>query len=198
MYTLFMTARGYSISRLPDKLGYCNHSAVPTARQAAKQARLLNGLSIRHVGTRVAAVLAEHFKSMDALVAADVEKLSAINEIGPIIAESVYEYLHSDFGSSTIADLKGLGVRMEAVASAGEGTRALEGKTLVVTGTLTRYTRDEIQELIIRHGGRAASSVSKNTDYVIAGEKAGSKLAKARGLGVPVLSEEQFEALLVG
>ena len=87
-------------------------------------------------------------------------------------------------------------MKTETAAAAAEGPRVLEGKTLVVTGTLQRYSRDEIQELIARHGGRAASSVSKKTDYVVAGEKAGSKLAKARELGVPVLTEDEFEALL--
>jgi DNA ligase (NAD+) len=159
-------------------------------------ARLLSALSIRHVGTRVAAVLAEDFSSMDELMDADVERLSQINEIGPIIAQSVYEFLHSKFGSETIRDLKKLGVKMESAARATSGSRALEDKTLVVTGTLSKYTRDEINELITRHGGRAASSVSKNTDYVVAGENPGSKFDKARQLGVPVLSEEQFEELL--
>ncbi|MBU4271380.1 MAG: NAD-dependent DNA ligase LigA [Planctomycetes bacterium] len=158
-------------------------------------ARLLNGLSIRHVGARVAAVLAERFGSIDALMAATVEQLSETNEIGPIIAQSVYDFLHSKFGSETIDDLRSVGVSMESSRSAG-GTRALEGKTLVVTGMLAKYTRDEIQELIVRHGGRVASSVSKNTDYVVAGEKAGSKLAKAEQLGVKVISEEEFERLL--
>ena len=161
-------------------------------------ARTLNALSIRHVGTRVAAVLAENFGSIDALLTADVEQLSEINEIGPVIAQSVHEYLHGEFGSTTIKDLRDVGVQMEAAAGGVRGPRVLEGKTLVVTGTLQKYTRDQIQELITRHGGRAASSVSKKTDYVVAGEKAGSKLAKAQKLGVPVLSEEEFEALVKG
>ena len=159
--------------------------------------RLLGALSIRHVGHRVAAVLAQAFGSMDALRQASVEQISQTPEIGPVIAQAVYDYLHSDFGAQTIDDLRRLGVAMEAAKAAG-GPRSLEGKTLVVTGTLGKYTRDEIHELIARHGGRAASSVSKNTDFVVAGEKAGSKLDKARQLGVPVLTEEQFEAMLRG
>jgi DNA ligase (NAD+) len=158
-------------------------------------ARLLNGLTIRHVGARVATVLAERFGSMDALMAAGVEQLSETMEIGPIIAQSVYDFLHGKFGMETIADLKSVGVMMKSAARAG-GSRALEGKTLVVTGTLVKYARDEIEELIARHGGHAASSVSKNTDYLVAGEKAGSKLAKAQELGVPVITEEEFERLL--
>jgi len=163
-------------------------------------ARLLNALSIRHVGQRVAQVLAAEFGSIDELAAADEERIAAIHEIGDVIAHSVHEFLTSQRGRELIAELKELGIKMTedrpAQAEAGDGP--LAGKTLVVTGTLENYTRDEIQELIARHGGRAASSVSGSTDYVVAGEKAGSKLAKAEKLGVPVLSEAEFEALLAG
>jgi len=161
-------------------------------------ARLLGGLSIRHVGQRVATVLAEHFGSMDTLCEASVQELSEINEIGPIIAQSVYDFLHSEHGRHVVGELKKLGVNMTGpVRSADKKTAGkLAGKTLVVTGTLTRYTRDEIKDLIAQHGGHAAGSVSKNTDYVVAGEKAGSKLDKARKLGVAVLTEEEFEKLV--
>jgi DNA ligase (NAD+) len=165
-------------------------------------ARLLNALAIRHVGARVAAVLAEHFPSTDDLQEASVDQLSQTLEIGPIIAQSVHDFLHSPFGRRTIEDLRKLGVKMESTARAGHhpqdgrGPRTLEGKTLVVTGTLKGYTRDEIHELIARHGGRAATSVSAKTDYLVAGEEAGSKLAKARQLGVPILTEEEFEKLV--
>lgn len=160
-------------------------------------ARLLNALSIRHVGNRVAAVLAEHFGSMEDLSKADVETLSEVNEIGPIIAQSVYDFLHSPFGRGTIDDLQSLGVNMTAPKkTAGDANGPLAGKTIVATGTLTKYSRDEIEELITQLGGRAASSVSKNTDYVVAGEKAGSKLAKAQKLGVPVISEAEFDKLI--
>jgi len=161
-------------------------------------ARLLGALSIRHVGTRVAAVLAAHFESIDALMAADVEQLSAINEIGPIIAQSVYDFFHSPFGRETIEDLRALGVNMTSASPVRGTAGPLEGKTVVVTGILERYSRNEINELIDRHGGRAASSVSSKTDYVVAGEKAGNKLKKARQLGVPVLTEKEFEELLGG
>jgi DNA ligase (NAD+) len=160
-------------------------------------ARLLSALSIRHVGTTVARVLAESFGTMDSLRSATVEQLSEINEIGPIIAESVQEFLASEFGRAAIDDLASQGVVMEVPQVAGEErSEILAGKTLVVTGTLVKYTRDEIKELILRHGGKAASSVSSKTDYVVAGEKAGSKLAKAEKLGVAVLTEEDFEGLL--
>ena len=158
-------------------------------------ARLLNALSIRHVGARVASVLAEHFGTMDALMAAKEEELSEVNEIGPIIAASIFSFLHSKFGKETIADLESLGVNTKSTAPARGQHRALEGKTLVVTGTLQKYTRDEIEELITHHGGHAASSVSKKTDYVVAGENAGSKLDKAK-LDIPILTENEFEKII--
>ncbi len=183
-----------------ERMGKRSSEKLLAGIEASKDrglARLLNGLSIRHVGATVARVLAENFGSMEALRSASVEKLSEINEIGPAIAASVYEFLHSQFGRTTIDDLASLGVTMSVPEAAGEEkSEALAGKTLVVTGTLTKYTRDEIQELILRHGGKAASSVSSKTDYVVAGENAGSKLAKAQELGIPVLTEEEFEALL--
>ncbi len=184
-----------------ERMGRKSSENLLAGIEASKErglARLINGLAIRHVGARVAAVLAERFGSIDALLEASVEQLSATAEVGPIIAQSVYDHLHGELGRRTIADLRSLGVKMTATGADEAGPRVLEGKTLVVTGALQRYTRDEIQELIARHGGRSASSVSKKTDYVVAGEKAGSKLSKARDLGVPVLTEDQFESLLTG
>jgi DNA ligase (NAD+) len=181
-----------------ERMGQRSSEKLVAAIAASKDrglARLLAALAIRHVGNRVASVLAAHFGSMEKLRAARIEDLSAVLEIGPVIAQSVYDFLHSDYGTKTIDDLAALGVKMEAEAKA-PASQALEGKTIVVTGTLNKYSRDEIQELIARHGGRAASSVSKKTDFVLAGAEAGSKLDKARALGIPVLSEEEFEELL--
>jgi DNA ligase (NAD+) len=158
-------------------------------------ARLLNALSIRHVGARVAAVLAEHFASMDKLREATVDELSAINEIGPVIAASVHDFLASPFGRRTIEALDELGVSMKAPRVKRDSVEGISGKTFVVTGTLAKYGREEIEALIERLGGRSASSVSKKTDYVVVGENPGSKLAKARELGVTVLDEQQFEDL---
>jgi len=174
-----------------------NLLAAIRASKGRGLARLLAALAIRHVGTRVATVLAEKFRSIDALAAAGIDQLSGTPEIGPIIAQSVYDFFHAKYGKDTIRDLRALGVAMESAAAVA-GRRTLEGKTIVVTGTLAKYGRDEIEELIARHGGRAAASVSKNTDYVLAGEKPGSKLAKAQSLGVPVITEEQLEAMLHG
>lgn len=160
-------------------------------------APLLNALAIRHVGQRVAQVLASHFGSLETMQAATVEELAAVHEIGEVIAQSVYDYLHGDYGQAVISELREAGVDMTAPKKATAGS-VLAGKTLVVTGTLTKYSRDEIQNLISQLGGRAASSVSKKTDYVVAGENAGSKLDKAKELGVPVLTEEAFEGLIGG
>jgi DNA ligase (NAD+) len=161
-------------------------------------ARLLAALSIRHVGARVAAVLAENFRDLDELAQADVERLSQTNEIGETIAQSVYDFLHSDQRRKEVEELRAVGVNMNSLSQpqSQTGPKPLAGKTLVVTGTLTRYSRDEIESLIQQSGGRAASSVSKKTDYVVAGDKAGSKLEKARQLGVPVLDEAEFERLV--
>ena len=160
-------------------------------------ARLLNALAIRHVGQRVAQILAQHFGSMEALEAASADELAGVDGVGPIIAQSVFDYLHSEYGSQTIADLRAQGIDMQApkkVLPAGGGK--LAGKTIVVTGTLSKYSRDEIKELIEQHGGKASSSVSKKTDFVLAGEEAGSKLAKAQELGVKVIGEEEFDGLI--
>ena len=161
-------------------------------------ARLLNALTIRHVGTRVASILAKEFESIAGLQAADVEQLSEVNEVGPIIAASVYHFLHSDYGQHTLADLAAVGVAMEVGQrdSPGGEPQLFTGKTFVVTGKLERYTRDEIHALVEKFGGRAASSISKSTDFLVAGEKAGSKLDKARELGVQVLSEADFEQMI--
>lgn len=165
-------------------------------------ARVLAAISIRHVGTRVASLLALAFPGIERLQAASEEDLADVDEIGPIIAESVYGYIHSPAGQQVIEGLREVGVQLElaesdrVVAAATAGAGVLAGKSLVVTGTLTQYTRDEIQALITQHGGRASGSISKSTDYLVAGEKAGSKLAKAQQLGVTILSESEFETLI--
>ena len=160
-------------------------------------ARLLNGLSIRHVGNTVAQKLAQHFGSMSRLQEATVEELSSIEEIGPIIAQSLYDFLHEAHTQALIEDLRQLGLDLGAARVEPTSDR-LANLTFVVTGTLSRYSREEIQELIRLHGGKATSSVSKKTDYVIAGTDAGSKLTKAQELGVPILDEAAFERLISG
>ncbi len=159
-------------------------------------ARVLTAIAIRHVGPRVAQIITQTFPSWKALQAADPEALAAIHEVGPIIAKSVHDFLHSEHGRQTFAGLAEVGVQLTEEVDQEDATGPLAGKTLVVTGTLQHYSRDEIKALIEQHGGRATSSVSQQTDYLVAGEKAGSKRTKAEALGVPILSEQAFEKLL--
>ena len=160
-------------------------------------AKLLNALSIRHVGTRVAMLLSQEFGSMEKLQEASVEELAATDEIGEIIAQSIHAFLHGDHGREAVRELQELGVEMVSMATSEEDVRqVLAGKTFVITGTLVQYTRNEVKQLIEQHGGRAASSVSGKTDYLLAGEQAGSKLDRAQELGVVVIDESQFAELL--
>jgi DNA ligase (NAD+) len=157
-------------------------------------ARLLAGLSILTVGVTIAEDLADEFGSMDELLKASLERLSNAKGIGPVRAENLHKYFHSAAGQKTIKELRDLGLKMTQDKVV-RGTQ-LAGKTLVVTGTLVRYKRDEIERLIKELGGKPAGSVSAKTDYVVAGDAAGSKLAKAQQLGVPVLTEDEFDKLI--
>ncbi len=160
-------------------------------------ARVLSSISIRHVGPRVAQLLARQYPSIEKLTAASVEDLSAIHEIGDAIARSVHEFCNSDVGKRTFAELEEVGVQLfEPMRETAQKDRLLAGKTLVVTGTLQQFKRDEINELIEEYGGRAAATVSKKTDFVVAGQNAGSKLRKAQQLGVQVLTEDQFREMI--
>lgn len=158
--------------------------------------RLLAGLNIRHVGTRTAQILADKFGTLDALLEQTPESLSEVPEIGPIMAQAIHAYLHSPIGTSIVAELRELGLNFGEPVSLQKTEGRLAGKTIVVTGTLTQYTRQQIELLIHDLGGHPASSVSKNTDFVVAGENAGSKLDKARKLGVQVISEQEFTELI--
>jgi DNA ligase (NAD+) len=157
--------------------------------------RLLTGLTIRHVGARTAQILTDEFGTLDEILNQSAEQLAAVNEIGPVIAQSVYDYFHSPIGESIVAELRELGLNFGSPVTR-KAAGKLAGKTIVVTGTLQKFSRDEIKELIHAHGGKPAGSVSKQTDYVVAGEKAGTKLDKAKELGVPVLSEDEFVKLI--
>ena len=156
--------------------------------------RLLTGLNIRHVGTSNAQVLAKKFPTMDLLINQTAETLASVNEIGPVIAEAVYHYFHSEIGNVTIRELReaGLNFGTETAEETSSSAQLLEGQTVVVTGTLTRFTRDEIKEKIRELGGKASGSVSSKTSFVVAGEKAGSKREKAEELGIEIISEEEF------
>ena len=161
--------------------------------------RLLLGIDIRHVGERYAKILANKYRNIDKLAAASVEELDAIHEIGRALAQSVYEWFRNPLHIDLINRLKAAGVVMEIdAASTAELDERFVGKTFVLTGKLENYTRDEAAKLIEDRGGRVSSSVSKKTDYVVAGNDAGSKLTKAESLGVAVLDETAFKGMISG
>lgn len=157
--------------------------------------RVLVALSIRHVGPTAARTLAAKFRTLEAIREASLEELSAVESIGPTIAQSIRDWFEIDWHVEIVETWAAAGVRMEddEVEAAAQ---TLEGLTIVATGSLSSFTRDGIKEAILGAGGKAAGSVSKKTDYVVAGENAGSKLEKAESLGVPVLDEDQFRVLL--
>ncbi|HEX4786795.1 MAG TPA: NAD-dependent DNA ligase LigA [Candidatus Sulfotelmatobacter sp.] len=156
--------------------------------------RVIYGLGIRFVGARTAQFLAEHFGSMEALASAGVEELQNVNEVGPRIAESIVEFFSIPANRKLIERLGAAGLAFKG-AKKERGTK-LAGKTFVLTGTLAKYTRDEAKRMIEDAGGRVSGSVSKKTDYVVAGADAGSKLDKAKELGVAVIDEKEMEELV--
>lgn len=158
--------------------------------------RLLYGIDIRHVGERYAKILARHYKTIDNLAAASIEELDAIHEIGLTVAESVYYWFRNWNNQDLVERLKSAGVKTEIEGDANQATNEnFVGKTFVLTGKLEQFTRDEAAKIIEDLGGRVSSSVSKKTDYVVAGSDAGSKLTKAESLGVKVLSEVEFQEM---
>ena len=158
--------------------------------------RIIVALSIRHVGPVAARSLANHFGSIDRIFGASEAELSEVDGVGPILAKSLKDWIEVDWHRNLIESWRKSGVLLEIPDHKGPGSLNIDGKftgmSIVVTGTLENYTREQIEEIIISNGGKAASSVSKNTAFVVAGANAGSKLAKAETLGVPVISEEQF------
>jgi len=158
--------------------------------------RLLYGIDIRHVGERYAKILANHYRNIEKLAVASVEELDAIHEIGLTVAESVFRWFRDARNLEVIERLKAAGVKLEVD---GDSTASFDenfvGKTFVLTGKLDTFSRDDAARLIEERGGRVSSSVSKKTDYVVAGADAGSKLTKAESLGVKVLNEDEFRAM---
>jgi DNA ligase (NAD+) len=204
-----------------DRLGRKSAENLFASIQAARQrslARLIHGLGIRHVGfttaTDLSAWLARELprgddetdgawtrRAVDRLRDASVEELTEVYGIGQVVAESLARYFDDEVTRDTLHRLVDAGVTAEAPAPGAPAEPSegpLSGKTLVVTGTLPGFSREEAEEAIRVAGGHAASSVSKKTDFLVAGEKAGSKLAKAESLGVPILDEDGFRALLGG
>ena len=156
--------------------------------------KLIFGLGIRQVGEKAAKVLAGHFKTMDALMAASEEELTEIDDVGGITAQCIVEYLAQPQSRDLIRRLREAGVNMENTARLVDERFA--GMTFVLTGALTRFDRKAAQAMIEERGGKAAGSVSKRTTYVVAGEAAGSKLKKAQELNIPILTEDEFARML--
>ena len=158
--------------------------------------RVINSLGIRHVGVKSAKTLAKHFGNMDKMIEASYDELRMIDDIGEITAYTIYEFFKQEQTIDLINKLRQAGVNMKSESKANENGK-LTGKTFVLTGTLEHYSRDEASEIIEKLGGKILSSVSKKTDYVLAGDDAGSKFKKAQELGITIISEEEFIAMTV-
>ncbi len=183
-----------------DRMGEKLAAGIISAIEASKSRplnRLLHALAIRHVGEHTASVLADHFGTLEALANADVEALAAVPEIGQATAESVYGFFRDPRNQELLRRLREAGVAPTS-GDAEERSDKFAGLTFVFTGGLQSITREQAESLVRQMGGRASGSVSKNTSYVVAGEGAGSKLAKAQQLGVPVLTEEEFLRMVEG
>lgn len=159
-------------------------------------ARLIFALGIRHVGEKLAHTLAAHFSGIDALGAATIEELTAVEDVGPVVAESLVFFFHQPENQTLLRQLKEAGLNFAAKKETKSGARPLGGKTFVLTGTLERFSRDEAKAAIERLGGVVTDSVSGKTTYLVVGKDPGSKLAKARKLGVPIIDEDEFTKLL--
>ena len=180
-----------------DRMGKKSAENLISEIEKSKQqdlSRLLCAFGIRQVGQKAARVLARTFGSLDALSNATLPELTSVDDIGPVTAEYLSEWFSNGQSRHQIALLKAAGVNM--LSREEQRDNRFLGKTFVLTGTLSKYSRDEATAIIESFGGKASSSVSKKTGYVLAGENPGSKLAKAQGLGIPILSEEDFEALI--
>jgi DNA ligase (NAD+) len=169
------------------------------AIEASKQqpaTRVLTALGIHFVGGTVAELLLERFRSFDALAQADEEALAHIEGVGPRIAESVVTWFAQPGNQRTIERLRAAGLQLALPEPEQDQHQPLEGKTFVITGTLPTWSREQAAEVIKEHGGRVTGSVSGKTDYLLAGERAGSKLGKAQKLGVTILSEADLREML--
>ncbi|MEZ4600158.1 MAG: NAD-dependent DNA ligase LigA [Syntrophotaleaceae bacterium] len=180
-----------------ERMGEKSTQNLLQAIEASKQRpleRLLYALGIRHVGEHLARLLARQFGSLEELISADRDQLMAIHEVGPQVADSVTDFFAKERNRQILEELAALGVSPKVEVRRAGGP--LSGKSFVFTGSLVQFKRKEAQDLVERLGGRAAGSVSKKTDYVVAGSDAGSKLDRARELGITILSEEEFGQML--
>ena len=195
-----LTSRRDELLKL-ERLGEKSIDKLINGIEASKQQplwRLLTGLNIRHVGQTNARTLERAFGTIDEIAAQTEESLAKVDEIGEVIAASVFRFFRSEYGTRLVNELRELGLNLGQPVDRSNvpAEGCLVGKTLVVTGTMVRLKRDEIEQLIRDHGGKASGSVSKKTDFVVAGDAAGSKLTKAQELGVKVLTEDEFLAMV--
>jgi DNA ligase (NAD+) len=200
------------VKTLPDlyRLGLANLVALERMAERSAQnvlaaleqskattlARFVYGLGIRHVGEATAKELARHFGKLDAIMDADVERLLLVPDVGPVVAESIHTFFAQPHNREVVEQLRACGITWEENEPAAQAPKPLAGKTIVLTGTLPTLSRDEAKDLLEAAGAKVAGSVSKKTDYVVAGAEAGSKLEKAQALGVAVLDEDGLRALL--
>ncbi len=184
-----------NLERMGEKSAHNLLAAIHKSRSTTL-ARFIFALGIRNVGEATARDLARHFGKLDALIAADVDALQQVPDVGPIVAQSIVEFLSEPHNREVIEQLRAAGVQWEEGEPAGTVSGALAGKTFVLTGTLPTLSRDEAKGLIEAQGGKVAGSVSKKTHYVVAGAEAGSKLDKAQALGIPILDEDGLRELL--
>ncbi len=178
--------------RMGDKLASNMLNAIKSKKEISFS-RFLNALSIRYVGEHTSNIVAEHFNSMNNLLNATLEELKSIHEIGPKVAESIYSFLQVKQNLDVIKKLFNAGVK---IIYPEKTSNKLKNLKIVVTGTLSNHTRDEIKNVIENNGGNAVNSVSKNTDYLLVGDKQGSKYTRAKQLGIKIILEEDFERLI--
>ena len=177
-----------SIDKLLDAIEQSKHNSLE---------RLLFGLGIKEVGEKMAKILAKKYLNLEAFTSISVEQYLEIKDVGPILAQSMYDYFHNQNNLDLIARLKEKGVNFNYLGvNKTDETSPFYGKTIVLTGTLTKYGRKEATELLEDIGAKVAGSVSKKTDIVIYGVEAGSKLDKAQQLGIRIMDEEEFISLL--
>ena len=182
-----------------DRMGTKSASNLVTSIAKSRSTtfgRFIFALGIRHVGESTALDLAAHFKTLDALMKADSEALMEVGDVGEVIAESVTAFFAEEHNRKVIEELVNEGITWPVIAASEAKTSEVAGKTFVLTGTLPTLSRDEAKDMLIAAGAKVSGSVSKKTNYVVAGAEAGSKLEKARALGVLVIDEDELRRLL--
>ncbi|QKO21876.1 NAD-dependent DNA ligase LigA [Rhodoferax sp. BAB1] len=196
LYRLGLTALA-SLERMADKSAQNIVDALEQSKQTTLP-RFIFGLGIRHVGEATAKALARHFGKLDAIMDASEEALLQVPDVGPVVAQSIRTFFEQPHNREVVEQLRACGLRWEEGEPSPAAQLPLAGKTFVLTGTLPTLSREEAKEMLEAAGAKVAGSVSKKTDYVVAGEEAGSKLDKARELGIKVLDEAGLQALLLG